>query len=242
MYMPTEEFNNGFILYVGAMFGGKTAQAIMDAQRAVVANKKVCVFKTSWDNRYSDTYLTANNEQLKFPSISVPHLDDLIRETKKKNPEILIIDEIQFFDERIYDYILNNKKNMRIIATGLQMDYRGNSFPLRDPRGKEYDSEKIKIGTLMGISTKVKQFWPICVENTKESPCDSAYYNQRINEDGNLSKYSEQTVVIGATNKYRAVCDKHFIRPISNDKFLTPNGEIINYENTRDYIEILKNK
>jgi len=235
--MPTEEFNNGFILYAGSMFGGKTAQAILNAQRAQIANRKVQAFKINWDNRYDDSFITANNEQLKYPAISVPNLGGLIKKLNK-DTEIIIIDEIQFFDENIYDFILENKSQKRIIATGLQTDYRGNSFPLRSIKGKEFDSEKYSIGDLMGISTKIKQFWPICKYpiNGEKYNCDSAYYNQRFNSDGTLSLYSEPTVVIGGTNRYLALCDKHFIRPLKNNTFRNYNGEILTQKQTKDYI------
>jgi thymidine kinase len=239
--MPTDEFDNGFVLYAGAMFGGKTAQAIIDGQRAIIANKKAIAFKTSWDNRYSEDYITANNNQLKFKAKSVPDLETLISSVKQENPQIIIIDEIHFFDENIYDFINEYKHKTRIIATGLQFDYRGNPFPLRTEKGKEYDSNKIDMGKLMGISTKIKQFWPICMTN-EIIPCGPAYYNQRFDENGCLSKYSDPTIVIGNHNKYKALCDKHFIKPLPNDTFLTPEGKIITYEQTKEYSKFLEKK
>ncbi len=232
--MPTDEFDNGFVLYVGAMFGGKTAQAIIDGQRAEIANKKTLGFKTNWDNRYSEGFITANNNQLKFPAKSVSNTKTLIELVENENPQIVIIDEIHFFDEKIYDFINEYKHKARIIATGLQFDYRGNSFRLRTENGKEFDSDKIDMGKLMGISTKIKQFWPICMSN-EVIPCGPAYYNQRFDENGCLSKYSAPTIVIGNHNKYKALCDKHFVRPLPDDTFLTPDKKIITYEETKKY-------
>ena len=210
------EFSPGFRLYTGSMFGGKTAKMIFDLQRAVVAGKKVQAFKVSWDNRYDEGFITANNGQLKFPAISVSNTFE-IEKFLESDVEVLGIDENQFFDERLVDFVKKFRDKILIIGTSLQSNFRGEAFALRgSPYDKEVDSKKFTVGDLMALSTDIRQEWPVCTHKDKSGNiCGGvAYYPQRWNEDGSLSKYSDKTIVIGAKDKYAPCCMKHFIKPV----------------------------
>lgn len=208
------EFNPGFRLYSGTMFGGKTAQLIFDLQRADFAGKKVQAFKVAWDNRYEDGYVTANNGELKFPAKSVANVSQL-EKILEPDTEIIGIDEGQFFDERLYDFIRENRERILLIGTILQNTYRGaEPFPLRgSPTDKEVDSEIYHSGDIMSLATKIIQKWPVCTYENGDICGKVAYYPQRWDENGKLSKYSDKTVVIGSDDKYAPRCFEHFIQP-----------------------------
>lgn len=206
------EFDRGFTFYVGNMFGGKTAQMIVDAQRAKIAGKKVQAFKVSWDDRYEEGYITANNGQLKFPATSVPDARGLVN-LLEKDTEILVIDELQFFDWRLIETIKKNKDKRKIIGTALQFDYRGEPFALRQIGNKEFDS-KYKIGNLMELAYPVIHKLPICTHKENKKTCGKlALYPQRYRPDGTLSKLSDPTIIVGGKETYFPRCEKHFISP-----------------------------
>lgn len=200
----------GFNFIVGSMFGFKTSEMIHLLNLETEMKRKVQAFKVPWDNRYGYSSIVAHNG-MEYPAISVPNTSGLIKQLKK-SIEVIGIDEIQFFDEDIIDFILENRRNYLIIATALQMDFRGNSFPLRSPKGKEYDSER-HVGELMPFA-KLTSRYPQCTYETNGKFCRTeAEYTQRWNADGTLSRYEDQTVVIGGSEKYAPRCIEHFIEP-----------------------------
>ncbi len=224
MIITPEEFGPGLLIYAGNMAGGKTAKMIFDLQRAEVAKKRVQAVRISWDNRYEEGYITANNQQLKFPATSVPNLDGLEAVLHPKT-EILGIDELQFWDERILKFIREYRDKIRIIGTLLQHDFRGEPFPLRSPRGMQYDSDK-NVGELMALSTLgVQTFFPVCTYPEGEGICGmKAPYVQRINPSGEWSSYNEPTIAVGRVlengeeelppiHSYGVRCPTHYVRP-----------------------------
>lgn len=209
------EFDKGFTFYVGNMFGGKTAQMIVDLKKAKKAGKKVQAFKLDLDNRYEKGYLTAHEGQLKFPALSVPDFKDL-EKNLLKGVEVLGIDELQFFDRRMIDFIKNYKDKMKIIGTALQFDYRGEPFKLRDFEHKNMDS-KYSVGNLMELACPIKHMLPVCTYEKNKKLCGrEALFPQRLDEDGSFSKYESPTIVVGGKNTYFPRCVEHFVKPQRN--------------------------
>ncbi len=223
-----EEFRPGFVLYSGNMSGGKTDQMISDLQRAKVAGRRVQAFKVSWDDRYEDGFITANNGQKKFPAISVPDFGGLINRLDPEL-EVLGIDELQFWEDRTIEFIKEHRDLMKIIGTGLQYDFRGNPFPLRSQKGKEFDSKR-HIGELMSLAIKDEKCWPICTHKEGERVCGMpAFYVQRWNALGKLSLSGEPTLGVGKVVRdeaegqeqfrqgncaYAVRCAEHYVNPI----------------------------
>jgi thymidine kinase len=206
------EFDKGFTLYVGNMFGGKTAQMIVDLQRAEIAGKKVQAFKVNWDNRYEEGYITANNGQLKFPALSVPDFETL-KYCFLEDTEVLGIDEMQFFDWKIIEFIKNFKGKIKIVGTALQYNYRGEPFELRECGDNRIDS-KYSVGNLMELAHLIVHKLPVCThENSNEICGRVALYPQRLNSDGTFSRYEDSTIVVGGVNKYFPRCERHFVKP-----------------------------
>ena len=230
--MTVEEFSPGFVLYSGNMFGGKTAHAILACQRADEAKKKVQAFRIDWDDRYGSGFITANNGQLKYPATMCPNLDFLV-DSLSEDTELIYIEELQFWDERVLDLIKDKYQKTRILSTALPLDYRGNPFPFRSVRDKEIDSEK-NVGEAMAISTRLKQFWPTCDYVSNGEKCGHpAYFPQRWREDGTLSRFEDETVKVGAKNAYLPVCEKHFARPLQKGIFQLSTREKISSDDER---------
>lgn len=224
MIITPEEFAPGLLIYSGNMAGGKTANMVFDLQRAEIAGRKIQAFKTPWDNRYGEGYITANNRELKFPATSVPNLEELISKLDPKT-EILGIDEMQFWDEGIIDFVKEYRDKIKIMGTLLQHDFRGNPFPLRSCLGKEYDSQR-HVGEIMALSTSgIKTFLPVCTHSDNGKICGmKAPYVQRINPSGEYSSYDEPTVAVGRVlengeeelppaHSYEVRCPAHYIVP-----------------------------
>lgn len=202
----------GFRFYVGNMFGGKTAKTIFDLQRADYAGKSVQAFKISWDDRNESDILMANNGQLQYPVLSVANFYEL-KKAFRRDVDILAIDELQFWEDSILDFIKEQSKERLVIGTGLQFDYRGESFALRDKKGKQHDSKRYSVADLMGISTDVRQEWPVCTYENGSICGSDAYFPQRWRSDGILSRYCDETIVVGGEERYAPRCMDHWIKP-----------------------------
>jgi len=101
-------FERGFVFIVGNMFGSKTSEMIHLLNLEKDMGRNVQAFKMSFDNRYKAGSLLTHSG-MAFPAKQVKsplHLESLL----KKETQVVGIEEVQFFDERIIDFILENKE------------------------------------------------------------------------------------------------------------------------------------
>ncbi len=215
------EFDPGYILNIGNMFGGKSLSMIQHAQRAVHAGKIVQAFKIAWDERYNvdnEPFIYANGKSFKFPAIPVLSVKEL-RSKLKKNVEVLIWDEEPFFDETQIEFIEEKKEYIQIVGTGLFNTFRGGHelFPLREEYNKDIDA-KSTIKDLIDIADVVNFFRPLCnYTDPVDGLCGkSASFVQRYRPDGTFSRWEDQTVIVGGDETYFPRCKKHFIPPQRN--------------------------
>mgnify|MGYP000129643123 CR=1 FL=1 len=91
--MTLTPHNSGWIEVIcGSMFSGKTEELIRRLKRAVIAKKRILVFKPKIDNRYSDDCIVTHNNN-SIESISVKNgsekiilkLSENINNTRKMN-------------------------------------------------------------------------------------------------------------------------------------------------------------
>lgn len=205
------ESEKGFIYIIGNMFGYKTSEMLHLLNLEQNMGRKVQLFRVGWDNRYGINYVTTH-DGTRFPAIQVKNTEELVRNLSE-DTEVIGIEEVQFFDEEIIDFILTNKEKHLVVATALQMDFRGNPFPLRGPEGVSQDSKK-HVGHLMPHA-KVVSRYPQCTFREDSGLCRAeAIYIQRFRSDGSLALYEEPTIVVGGPDKYAPRCIEHFIRPI----------------------------
>lgn len=166
----------------GSMFSGKTEELIRRLNRALIAKQKVEIFKPAVDKRYHELDVVSHNENA-IRSTPVQFADDII--LLAGNCEVVGIDEVQFFDDRIVNVanVLANS-GKRVILAGLDMDFEGNPF---EPMPQ-----------LLAIAEYVTKVHAICMK------CgELASYSYRLVE-------VKDKVVLGEKESYEARCRKCF--------------------------------
>jgi thymidine kinase len=120
----------------GPMFSGKTEELIRILNRAEIAGKKILVIKPGMDVRTGNEIASRRKEDLKlnefkkyssFSAHPVGSAAEALSLMHVHQPSVLGIDEAQFFDEWMVDFISevlrNNAENdFMIIVAGLDMD------------------------------------------------------------------------------------------------------------------------
>jgi thymidine kinase len=110
----------------GSMFSGKTEELIRRMRRAQFAKQSVMIFKPVLDTRYSAEDVVSHDKNT-IPSTPIAHSRDIL--SLARDAEVVGIDEAQFFDDElphVCDELAN--RGVRVIAVGLDMDYRGKPF------------------------------------------------------------------------------------------------------------------
>lgn len=161
------------------MFSGKSEELIRLLRRAAIARQRIQVFKPATDNRYSNDDVVSHSRQ-RIPCEVVEKSEDILVKVDPRT-DVVGIDEAQFFDDalpKVCSHLANLGK--RVIAAGLDMDFRGVPFgPMPE---------------LLAIAEQAKKITAIC------SRCGaSAAYTQRLIQ-------SERRVVVGAAGVYEARC------------------------------------
>jgi thymidine kinase len=172
----------------GSMFSGKSEELIRRVRRATYANQTIRVFKPAIDNRYDDESVVSHNGN----SIMARPIDSSadILENVDENVDIVGIDEAQFFDEDIV-YVAEQlaDKGIRVIAAGLDLDFRGEPFgPMPE------------LMALAESVTKLNAICPIC-----GSP---ASRTQRL-INGQPASYNDPIILVGASESYEPRCRHH---------------------------------
>lgn len=169
------------IINCGGMFSGKTTALQQQGERYLLAKKKVVFIKPSMDIRYSDLKIVTHaGREVEAYSVGVD--TDL---SEFKNYEVILIDEIQFFEKSILaaiDSLL--KKGKTVIVAGLDMDFEGNPFTITSQ--------------LMGMADTVNKYKAICQECGEE-----ATFSYRCDK-------SKEVIVLGEKDKYKPLCRRCF--------------------------------
>jgi thymidine kinase len=172
----------------GSMFSGKTEELIRRVRRAQIARQKVQVFKPTIDDRYGVEKITSHNgvHAEAIPVGEAMHILDLV------DPEttVVAIDEVQFFGWQIAS-VVNQlaERGIRVIASGLDMDFRGEPFG--------------PMPLLMAEAEQVDKLHAICMVCGQP-----ATRTQRL-IDGRPASYSDPVILVGAHEVYEARCREH---------------------------------
>ena len=173
---------------VGSMFCGKTEELIRRLRRATIAKQKVQVFKPKIDNRYAEEKVTSH-AGANFDALPIQHAKDIL-ELLEDDTTVVAIDESQFFDNEIVPITQQlADRGIRVIAAGLDMDFRGEPFG--------------PIHILMSKAEEVSKLHAICVICGEE-----ASRTQRL-VDNHPARYDDPVVIVGASELYEARCRKH---------------------------------
>jgi len=176
----------------GSMFCGKTDELIRRLRRATIARQKVQVFKPAIDDRYSVEKVTSHAGS-EFAARPIQHAAD-IPALIEPDTTVIGIDEAQFFDNEIVSIVQSlANRGIRVIVTGLDMDFRGEPFG--------------PIPVLMAAAEDVDKLHAICMV------CgEPASRTQRL-VNGNPAHYHDPIVIVGAAEMYEARCREHHIVP-----------------------------
>ncbi|MCF7926510.1 MAG: thymidine kinase [Candidatus Izimaplasma sp.] len=171
----------------GPMFAGKTEELIRRVRRLEYAKKNIIVFKPKIDNRFSEGEVVSHNNN-RTKSVNIAYARQMF-DYIDSDTDIVAIDEIQFLDGEVADIVefLASKK-IRVIASGLDKDFRGEPFSF--------------MPKLLAMAEYVTKLTAVCVE------CGSpATRTQRI-VNGKPARYKDPIVLIGAEESYEARCRK----------------------------------
>lgn len=176
----------------GSMFSGKTDELIRRLRRATIARQKVQVFKPSIDIRYAEQKVTSHAGS-DFEATPVNQSSEILAQL---NPETTVvgIDEAQFFDDGVVDVAMRlADQGMRVIAAGLDTDFRGEPFGC--------------MPVLMAKAEKLDKLQAICMV-CGEPACRT----QRL-VNGQPANYHDPVVIVGAAEMYEARCRMHHSVP-----------------------------
>lgn len=177
--------SHGWIeVIAGSMFSGKTEELLRRIKRAQIANLRVGMFKPKMDTRYSKNDVVSHDNNFTH-SITLEHPSEIMQ--FKDKCQVIGIDEVQFFDERIVDIcVALANEGKRVIIAGLDMDFSGAPFQ--------------PIPRLMAVAEFVTKLHAICMK------CgELAQFSHRTNN-------TTEKIMLGEKDKYEALCRSCYIK------------------------------
>lgn len=170
----------------GVMFSGKSEELIRRVRRAIIAKKKVQVFKSHLDERYAGIYRISSHDGRSVDAVPIDTPDQIAR-LLQPDTQVIAIDEAQFLDASIVELVtaLANR-GTRVILAGTDADFRGEPFG--------------PMPQLLAVAEVVDKLHAICVI------CGNpASRNQRL-IGGKPARYDSPTIMVGSTETYEARC------------------------------------
>jgi len=176
--------NIGWIEVIcGPMFSGKSEELMRRLRRAMIARKRVQVFKPSIDTRYSLDEIVSHGD-IRMKSEVVKDAAEILARLDWRT-QVVGMDESNFFGPDLVD-IANQLADTgkQVIIAGLDTDYMGRPFP--------------PMPTLLSLAESITKTLAICMR------CGNpAKHTQRLVE-------SDDLIVVGAGGMYEARCRRCF--------------------------------
>jgi thymidine kinase len=186
--------NTGWIEVIcGPMFSGKSEELIRRLRRAMIARKRVQVFKPQMDDRYSPDEIVSHGDiRMKSEVIARP---EEILERLDWRTEVIGIDEANFMGQGVIEIATRlADSGKQVIASGLDTDYMGRPFP--------------PIPDLLCLAESITKTLAICMR------CGNpAKHTQRL-------VASDELIVVGAAGMYEARCRRCFEPGVSKQEVL----------------------
>jgi thymidine kinase len=170
----------------GVMFSGKSEELIRRVRRAVIARKKVQVFKSHLDARYAGIYTVSSHDGTIVEAEPIKESREII-EHLHPDTEVVAVDEAQFLDMGIV-HVANELagRGVRVILAGTDTDFRAERFGA--------------MPELMAAAEIVDKLHAICVV------CGGpATRNQRL-VNGKPAPYDSPQIMVGGRETYEARC------------------------------------
>lgn len=186
--------NMGWIEVIcGPMFSGKSEELIRRLRRAMIARKRVQVFKPQIDDRYSADEIVSHSDQ-RLGSTVVSCGEEILSKLDWRT-QVVGVDEANFMGPVLVD-IANQlaDSGKRVIIAGLDTDYMGRPFP--------------PIPDLLAMAESITKTLAICMR------CGNpAKQTQRLVESADL-------IVVGAAGLYEARCRACFEAGVPKQEWL----------------------
>lgn len=184
----------------GPMFSGKSEELMRRLRRAIIARKRVQVFKPLIDNRYSVDEIVSHND-LRMKSEAIRCAGEMLPKVDPRT-EVVGIDESNFFGPPLVEVATQlADRGKQVIIAGLDTDFMGRPFP--------------PMPDLLCLAESITKTLAICVR------CGNpAKHTQRLVEAGDL-------IVVGAAGMYEARCRNCFEPGVPKQtalEFLPPPG------------------
>jgi thymidine kinase len=176
--------NIGWIEVVcGPMFSGKSEELMRRLRRAMIARKRVQVFKPAVDTRYSADEIVSHGD-IRMKSEVVKDAADILVRLDWRT-QVVGIDESNFFSPDLVDIASQlADTGKQVIIAGLDTDYMGRPFS--------------PMPTLLTLAESITKTLAICMR------CGNpAKHTQRLVE-------SDDLIVVGAGGMYEARCRRCF--------------------------------
>ncbi|MFL5575269.1 MAG: thymidine kinase [Gemmatimonadaceae bacterium] len=168
------------------MFSGKSEELLRRVRRAIIARKRVQLFKSHLDERYAGLLSVSSHDGRTASAIPIDSSEQ-IKLRLDPTAQVVAIDEAQFLDAGIVDLATSLAgRGRRVILAGTDTDFRGEPFGA--------------MPQLMAVAEVVDKLHAICVL------CGSpASRNQRL-IGGQPAPYDSPTIMVGAADSYEARC------------------------------------
>jgi thymidine kinase len=174
-----------FELIVGPMFSGKTDELIRRLAAADAEGLRAAAAKPSAD--VADPGWIVSLSGARRRAVSLPSVADLAELARGR--DVVGIDEIEFFDQEIVETVRTLAAKVRMIAAGLDLDFRGEPFGPMPALAELADELTVLTATCAvcgGVATR----------------------SQRL-LDGRPAPRDSPTVQIGGRELYEPRCERH---------------------------------
>jgi thymidine kinase len=170
----------------GVMFSGKSEELIRRVRRALIAKKRVQVFKSHLDERYAGIYHVSSHDGRTVEAIPIDTPEQIARAVLAET-QVVAIDEAQFLPPTIVDLATALAgEGKRVILAGTDTDFRGEPFgPMPQLLAHADDADKLHA------------ICQICA--------GPATMTQRL-VDGNPARRDDPVILVGASERYEARC------------------------------------
>ena len=176
--------NMGWIEVIcGPMFSGKSEELIRRLRRAIIARKRVQVFKPVIDDRYSLDEIVSHGDQ-RMKSEVVTGAAEILAKLDWRT-QVIGIDEPNFMGAELIEIATQlADSGKQVIVAGLDTDYMGRPFS--------------PVPELLALAESITKTLAICMR------CGApAKHTQRLVESNDL-------IVVGAAGLYEARCRRCF--------------------------------
>ena len=177
--------NGGWLEVVcGPMFSGKSEELIRRLRRAEIAGLRVVMVKPQIDDRFDISHVVSHSGA-KMRAVGIDSSAGIRRFAE--GVDVVGVDEVQFFDQEVVSVCCElADRGLRVIAAGLDSDFRGEPFgPMPE---------------LLARADLLDKLQAVCHR------CGGAATRTQRLVDGKPAPIDGKTIQVGALDAYEARC------------------------------------